>query len=279
VSVTPPTAETIGHVPDYPSLTRLDGRGFVLMGSGRGLGRQCAHALASAGARLVCADVDPAAAETTAAEVDAIPFAGDLTQRASVEQLFATAQAEFGKVDGFVDLIGKAVPSAVADLDDASWDRQLDIVLRHAQHAATVGGSLMAASGGGVMVFVSSVAADRPAPGLPGYSAAKAAVVALAKSVTLELGPSGVRANTVAPGMMWTPALHEQLGPDAWAANAAIVPQGRVATPADVAGVVLFLASDLSSHVCGQTLLVDGGAYLVKPYPAMPSLDQIAARA
>lgn len=253
-------------VPDYPALLRLDGRGFVVIGAGQGIGRQTAHALAAVGARVVCADSEPARAETVAAEVRGIPWTGDARVRADVARLIADAGGALGRIHGIVDIVGMARWADFLDVDDESWDWSFDMVLRHAYLAAQVGGRAMIATGGGVLVFVASVSGLTAAPRHAAYGAAKAGLMALVRSIAVELGPRGIRANAVAPGAVWTPRAAAMLGEEGRARSGAAAPLGRIALPRDIASAILFLASDLSAYVSGQTLVVDGGVSAKFPY-------------
>ena len=254
-------------VPDYQGRLRLDGRSFVVLGAGQGIGRQVTHALAGAGARTVCVDREAELAEDVAKEVDGIPWSGDATDRADVERLFAEAEAAMGKVDGIVDIIGMARYATLLDTDDESWDWHHDIVLRHAYLALTVGGKALERAGGGSAVFVASVSGRTAAPLHAAYGAAKAGLMALVKSAAVELGPSGIRVNAVAPGAVWTPPVSAMLGEEGRERNAKLAPLRRVALPEDIAAALLYFASDLSSYVTGQTLVVDGGVSAKFPYP------------
>ena len=254
-------------VPDYPSGLRLDGRRFVVVGAGQGIGRQTAHALASVGARVACVDVDAARAREVAAEVAGVAVAGDASRRDDAERVFEEVIGALGGLDGLVDIVGMARYAALLDVDDDDWDWQFDIVLRHAYLAVQLGGRSLAAGSGGVMAFVASVSGLTSAPRHAAYGAAKAALMALVRSAAVELGPSGVRVNAVAPGVVWTPRVSALLGEDGRVRNEANTPLRRVAQPADIAAALLFLCSDLSSYVSGQTLVVDGGVGAKFPYP------------
>jgi NAD(P)-dependent dehydrogenase (short-subunit alcohol dehydrogenase family) len=122
-------------VPDYPALLRLEDRVFVVIGAGQGIGRQTTHALAAAGARTLCVDIDTELAEEVAAEVAGIPWVGDASSRDDVARLFADAGASLGRIHGVVDIVGMATRYDLLDLDDETWDWQFDIVLRHAMLA------------------------------------------------------------------------------------------------------------------------------------------------
>ena len=254
------------EVPDYPGRLRLDDRGFVVLGAGQGIGRQASHALTSCGARTFLVDKDPGLAADIAAEVDGTAWSGDATVRADAARCFAEAEATLGRIDGVVDIIGMAQYGALVDIDDENWEWHHDIVLRHAFLAMQLGGRAMAPTGGGAMVFVASVSGLTGAPNHPAYGAAKAGLMALVRSAAVELGPSNIRVNAVAPGVVWTPRVSALLGEEGLARNTENAPLRRVAYPADIASALLFLVSDLSAYVSGQTLVVDGGVSAKFPY-------------
>ncbi|WP_327357521.1 SDR family NAD(P)-dependent oxidoreductase [Streptomyces sp. NBC_01304] len=256
-------------VPDYPSLSRLDGRGFVLLGAGNGIGRQTAHALTAAGARVLCVDVDKERAEAVATETGSLAYVTDVTRRESVRSLFADAARELGAVNGVVDIVGMARYAGLSELDDEAWHWHFDIVLRHAWLAVQYGAEAVAASGGGPLAFVASVSGLTGAPQHAAYGAAKAGLVSLVRSAAVEYGGRGVRVNAVAPGVVWTPRVAGLLGDEGRRRNAENAPLGRVAETSDIASALLFLATPLSSYVTGQTLVVDGGVGVKFPYPTI----------
>ncbi len=260
-------------VPSYGALLRLDGRGVVVVGAGNGIGRQSAHALAQGGARVVCVDNVAELAEDVAAELPdglGIPWTCDARDRAQVEAAVGAATDRLGRIDGLVDIVGMARYSDIFSTSDEDWDWSLDMVLRHAFLFSQVAGRRMAAGGGGAMVFVASVSGLTAAPRHAAYGAAKAALISLVRSLAVELGPSGVRANAVAPGVVWTPRVAKLIGERGREVQAGNAPLGKVASTADIASAILFLVSDLSSHVTGQTLVVDGGATVKFPFAMDP---------
>jgi NAD(P)-dependent dehydrogenase (short-subunit alcohol dehydrogenase family) len=254
-------------IPDYLSLLRLDGRGFVVLGAGQGIGEQAVHALAQAGARVLCVDRDEQLARNIAETVGGVACAADVTARADMQRVFATARKSFGRVHGVVDIIGVAGIKPLAEVDDAGWDAQFDIVLRHAWLAIQVGGEMMAADGGGSMAFVGSMSGNRAVPNQTAYAVSKAALHHLVRCAGAEYARRGVRINAVAPGYVRTPRLNQRLGEDAWSAIGKVIPIGRPATPAEIAGPLLFLASDLSAHMSGEVMAVDGGAGVMAAFP------------
>src|SRR6185295_5005187 len=169
-------------VPDYAALLRLDGRGFVVVGAGQGIGRQTAHALAGVGARVVCVDLEADRAGAVAAEVGGIAWTGDVRERAAVERLIADARTALGgRLHGVVDVVGMARYGELTTLSDDDWRWSFDMVLGHAFLLAQLGGKALADDGGGVMVFVASVSALTSAPRHAAYGAAKAGLVSLVR--------------------------------------------------------------------------------------------------
>jgi NAD(P)-dependent dehydrogenase (short-subunit alcohol dehydrogenase family) len=252
-------------VPDYPSQLRLDGRSFVVVGAGQGIGRQTCHALASVGARMVCVDNREDLASEIAAEVGGVPCVADARSREDADRAVALCASELGRVDGLVDIVGMARYMDLLDTSDEDWDWTFDVVLRHAFLFSQAAGKAMDA--GGVMTFVASVSGITSAPRHAAYGAAKAALMSWVRSLAVELGPRGIRANAVAPGVVWTPRVSQILGEKGRQLQAGNSPLGRVAEPADIAAGALFLCSDLASYVSGQTLVVDGGVGAKFPYP------------
>jgi NAD(P)-dependent dehydrogenase (short-subunit alcohol dehydrogenase family) len=246
-------------VPDYQTLFRLDGRAFVVLGGGNGIGRQVCHALAQAGGRIACVDRDPALAQYVASEVNGVALTGDITQRADVERIFAQAHEALGPITGLVDIVGMPHLGPLENLDDARWASQFDLVLNHAFLAMQIGGSAIAKASGGSMVFVASMAGQVSLPGQSAYGAAKAALIHLVSCMGKELGPAHVRVNAVAPGFVRTPRLNTMFTEQQWDQIGKLIPVGGPALPSEIAAPILFLASELASHVTGQTLTVDGG--------------------
>ncbi|KAE8754982.1 SDR family oxidoreductase [Paraburkholderia madseniana] len=263
------TDNTHQDVPDYLSLLRLDGRGFVVLGAGQGIGEQTVHALAQAGARVLCVDRDETLARKIAETVDGIPCTADATSREDMQRVFDTARQHFGRVHGVVDIIGVAGLKPLAAVDDASWDQQFDIVVRHAYLAIQIGGEMMKADGGGTFAFVGSLAGELAVPNEVAYASAKAALHHLVRCAGAEYAPHNVRINAVSPGFVRTPRLNQRLDEATWTRVGNAIPLGRAATPAEIAGHLLFLASDLSAHMAGEIIAVDGGLGVVAAIPSI----------
>lgn len=246
-------------VPSYLDLLKLDGRGFIVVGAGQGIGRQATHALAQAGAKLFLIDNQDALAKEIADEVGGTPWVADARDRGEVERAVAEARRKLGRVHGLVDIVGMARWGELLEVSDEDWDWTFSMVLRHAFLFSQAAGKAMAEEGGGVMTFVASVSGVTSAPKHAPYGAAKAGLMSWVRTLAVELGPKGIRANAVAPGFVWTPRISKLIGEDARKAQEPNVPLRRVAVPPDIASAILYLSSDLSSYVNGQTLIVDGG--------------------
>ena len=265
------TATDNTPIPNYLDRLRVDGRNFVVVGAGQGMGRHSAHTLTQAGAaKIVCVDIDDARASDIAQEIGVgIPWVGDVTKRDQVEALAAFSQREMGVVNGFVDIVGMARWQALLEIDDDNYDWTMAMNLRHAYLLSQVFGNVMKATGGGTMVFIASASGYASAPMHAAYGAAKAGLMAWVNTIAVELGEYQIRANAVAPGNILTPRMDAIFNAEQRAKNNANVPLGRMGLPEDIAGAVLYLSSDLSSYVSGRTLLVDGGVESKFPYSTL----------
>ena len=255
------------QVPDYMAMTRLDGQGHVVIGAGRGIGRQCAHALAQAGARVACIDLDGERAEAVAAETGGMALQGDVTSRAGVEALLSAAQEKLGRLDGIVNIVGVSLGSTVLDADDALIERNIELNLRHAIVTVQTGARMMASRDGGTITLVGSIAGITALPRQALYGAAKAALHHFVRCSAAELGHLGVRVNAIAPGYVRTPRMLDRFDEERWEEIEEATPLQRSGVPADIASIALFLASGWGRFMTGQVLLADGG--LTGPARAM----------
>src|SRR6267378_2497135 len=243
----------------YLKMLELKGRGFVVLGAGQGIGAAAAEALAQAGATVLCVDNDEGRAEAIAREVKGHACFADVLKRADMERIFREAQARLGAVTGIIDIVGIARLKPLAAFDDAAWDEQFDQVLRHAFLTLQIGAAALRQAGGGTITFVGSMAGLRAVRDQVAYGTAKAALHHLVRTTASELARDRIRVNAVAPGFIRTPRLEQILAADQWKLIEQAIPLGRAAQPHEIAAPLLFLASELSSHITGQVLAVDGG--------------------
>jgi NAD(P)-dependent dehydrogenase (short-subunit alcohol dehydrogenase family) len=241
--------------------SRLDGRGFVVLGAGGGgMGTQTSLALARAGATLLCVDNKESEAADIAAATGGTAHTADVTSRTDMEAVFARADQLFGdKFAGIVDIVGVARNSALPDAADDAIAWQFDIVLRHALLAVQIGAPMLARRGGGAITFVGSISGSSAIPTQGIYGIAKAALHQLVHYAAQEFGPGNVRVNAVAPGFVQTPRLKAVLPADVWQKIGDANPLRRPADPIDIAKAILFLSSDMASYVTSNVLTLDGG--------------------
>jgi NAD(P)-dependent dehydrogenase (short-subunit alcohol dehydrogenase family) len=237
----------------YTALFRLDGRRAVVVGAGSGIGREAARALAAHGAEVVCADRD---AEAAAATDAGTPYALDVLDRTAVR----AAASELGAVDVLVFTAATNVRKRLLDYADAEFDRVVDLNLRASFDLVRAFGGPMAERGRGSIIGFTSIRAVTVEPGQGVYAATKAGLVQLLRTAAAELGPRGVRVNAIAPGVVETPLTTQIRADPTWeAAYASKSALGRWAQPSELAGAVVYLASDAASFVTGSVLTVDGG--------------------
>ncbi len=255
---------------DYTKAMRLDGKGFVVLGAGQGIGRATCEALASQGARVLCVDRDPDLADAAAQAIGGIAETADILSEAELARAFDRAGQAFGpSFAGFVDIVGMADLRPITAFTEAEWDRQFALIVRHAFFALKHAAPYFPAEGG-TAVYVSSVAGVRSFADQAVYGAAKAALNHFIATASLEFGPKGVRINGVAPGLTLTPRIKSVLPEARLEALASAIPLGRHGTPDDIAAGILFLSSSLSRQVTGVVLPIDGGLSNVG---ALPNLD------
>ncbi|MEU9246856.1 SDR family NAD(P)-dependent oxidoreductase [Streptomyces sp. NPDC048385] len=239
-------------------------------GSPRGIGRATAHALAADGYHIAVVDLDKEAAEDTARHVAAshggetLALAADVTDAAAADAAIAQAEAVLPPIGALVNNAGITSPVPFLDVTPGDWDRIFDVNVRGSflvTHRVAAG---MAERGFGRIVFLSSVSAERGG-GLFGgvaYSAAKAALLGFARALARELGPSGVTANCVAPGLIDTDITQGKLDQDRKDAMTADIPMRRIGDVSDVADVIAFLARPGSGYSTGATYDVNGGSHI-----------------
>ena len=263
----------------------LAGQVALITGGGSGLGAAFCRRLAAGGAHVIVNDLVPEAAGATAAEIGGTAAAFDVTDAVAFDAAIDTAVAQHGKIDILINNAGIApepdptrtdqamanqmlrmegrvdelVPlDATAGLSDAEWDRMIRVHLYGTFHGVRAALRHMTPARSGSIVNIGSVLGLRPMAGAPHYSAAKAAIIALTKSVGQEVAPFGIRVNVVCPGWVDTPLL-APMDPMMMAGIVMQIPQGRMARAEELAELVRFLAGPASSYASGDVFTASGG--------------------
>ena len=244
---------------------RFQSQVAIITGSGSGLGRVLAHRFAAEGAAVVVADVVGQRASTVADEISGVGGSSlaqtaDVTNAADVEAMVGAARETFGSVNILVNNAAKATDTDFLDVSEEAWDEEVAIALKGSFLCSQAVLADMTEHRSGVILNISSVNALAYF-GNEAYSAAKAGILSLTRSLAVRYGPFGVRVNAIAPGTLRTPAWEQrrQKDPDVFDRVAKWYPLGRVGEPEDVAGAALFLASDEAAWISGTVLPVDGG--------------------
>ena len=238
----------------------LSGKNVLVTGSTRGIGRAIAETLAKAGARVavVGRDLEKAQEAATAIGNGSQGFACDVTDTTAVTKLVADVEAAFGSIDVLVNNAGITRDNLVMRLKDDDWDAVINANLRGAFAAIRAVSRGMMKRRSGRIINISSIIGIIGNKGQANYAASKAGLIALTKSVAKELGSRNILVNAVAPGFIET-EMTAAMTPEAREGLGKQIALERLGTPQDVAATVAFLASDLSSYITGQVLVVDGG--------------------
>ena len=242
----------------------LTGKVAIVTGAARGIGKAIALRFAQEGANIAFTDLNiDENAKATEAEIAALGvkvkgFASNAANYEDTHKVVEEIHKEFGRIDILVNNAGITRDGLMMRMDEAQWDMVINVNLKSAFnfiHAVT---PIMMRQRSGSIINMSSVVGVSGNAGQANYSASKAGMIGLAKSIAKELGSRGIRANSIAPGFIVTDMTH-QLSDDVrkqWESN---IPMRRGGTPEDVANTCVYLASDLSSYVTGQTIHVCGG--------------------
>ncbi|MGD8897513.1 MAG: glucose 1-dehydrogenase [Acidobacteriota bacterium] len=247
----------------------LDGKVALVTGGSRGIGRAVCTLLGRLGARVAVAYVkDHAAARATVDAVErgdsqAIAIGADLATEGEAERLIRETEDALGPLDILVlnHGIWKAAP--IESMTAEQWDETLRVNLGAARALCGEAARRMLPRGRGAIVVVASTAGQRGEAGHSHYAASKGALIAFAKSLATELGPSGIRVNAVAPGWVLTDMTRDALATPEGRVVVSGIPLGRPGQPEEIAGPVAFLASDLASYMHGHVLSVNGGSVMV----------------
>ena len=242
----------------------LNGRVAVVTGAGSGLGRAIAEGLADAGALLGCIDIEPTGNEATANSIGAeaaLAVTADVRTPAALDAAATTIEERFGTPQILVNSAGIGGRGPADHYPDERWVEVLDVNLKGSFNACRTFGRAMIETGGGSIVNIASIGGLVGFAGSVGYQASKGGVIQMTRTLAVEWAPAGVRVNAIAPGHIATTLVMKQ-----WETEPELkeffldrTPMGRLGTPDDVVGAVVFLASDAASMVTGQTLAIDGG--------------------
>jgi 3-oxoacyl-[acyl-carrier protein] reductase len=244
---------------------RLDGRVAFVTGAGGGLGEGICTSLAAAGAAIGCADIDSERAERIAARIRdeggrAVPLPLDVTDSGAVADAVRTTTAEFGGIDVLVNNAAIYPRRAWTDITEDEWERVLAVNLKAYFLCARACHASMKQRGRGSIVNVSSVTFLIGFDMLLDYVSSKGGIVGFTRALAHEVGPDGIAVNAIAPGAFPTDA--EKIHPDPGGYNQWVLEQQcvkRRGTPEDIGSLVVFLSSDASAFITGQTIAIDGG--------------------
>jgi NAD(P)-dependent dehydrogenase (short-subunit alcohol dehydrogenase family) len=251
----------------------LSGKVAIVSGGGSGIGAATAHLFAFEGAKVVVTGRRAELLIDVANEIGGLAVPGDVTDPAHADAVVEAAHRVFGGLDVVVANAGVGFGGTAADVDDERWGRTLDVNVTGPLRLVRAAIPGLIARGGGSIVLVSSVSGLVSSTDSAAYVTSKAALIGLARSLAVDYGPKGIRANALAPGWVATPMADDAMDElaaargitreEAYRLATARVPMRRAATPEEVAACCLFLASDASSIVTGSVLVADGGGTAV----------------
>jgi len=235
----------------------------LITGGGRGIGKAIAIAFAKEGADIVIGDVNQSDAENTCREIEGLgrktlPLVMDVTDFAKVEEAVNKILDKFGKVDILVNNAGITKDNLLLRMSDADWDAVIKVNLKGTFNCTKAVSRPMIKQRCGKIVNIASIIGIIGNPGQANYSASKAGIIALTKTAAKELASRNINVNAVAPGFIQT-EMTAKLPEDLKLKMKQVIPMDKFGTPEDVAAVCLFLASESSSYITGQTIVVDGG--------------------
>jgi 3-oxoacyl-[acyl-carrier protein] reductase len=245
---------------------KLAGRVALVTGAAQGIGKAVALLLARNGADIVVSDINLEKAEDTAKEIQsigrkALAVKGDVANWSDVERMVEGILEKFAKIDILVNNAGITRDKLILRMTEEDWDAVLDVNLKGTFHCTKAVVRHMAKQRSGKIVNIASVVGEMGNAGQANYSASKAGVIGLTKTIAREFAQRGININAIAPGYIETP-MTEALPEKAKEELKKLIPMERLGKPEDVAEAVLFLVSEESSYITGQVLNVNGGIYM-----------------
>ena len=250
---------------DYRPLFDLSGRVALVVGGGSGIGQAGAEGLGAHGAHVCVADITAADAEGVAARIEAAggkagALAIDVRDTGAVERMVAAVLQEYGGLDVLLMTPAVNLRKRLLDYTDEEFDRVIELNLKGTFRVARACARVMSERKRGSIILMASIRAVTVEPGQSIYASTKAGIVQMARGLAAELGPSGVRVNALAPGIVATPLTRQIMSNAEWnRAYASRCALGRWAEPEEMAGPIVFLASDASSYVTGTVIFADAG--------------------
>jgi NAD(P)-dependent dehydrogenase (short-subunit alcohol dehydrogenase family) len=247
----------------------LHGKVAIVTGGKSGIGKAIALALAGAGADVaVCGRVlEDGQLRAVADEVQrlgrrSLAVRTDISRKADVDNLVKTVVNEFGGIDILVNNAGNYFMAPLVETPEDDWDRIINTHLKGYYFCCQAAGKIMAARKRGNIINIASAVTHKVTPRAGVYCIAKGSVIMLTRVLAVELAPYNIRVNAISPGLVKTKLLEAWFSDEAYKRIEPQVPLGRMAQPDDMTGAAIFLASDASSFITGQTIVVDGGRYL-----------------
>jgi 3-oxoacyl-[acyl-carrier protein] reductase len=240
----------------------------IVTGAGQGIGRAISLRLAQEGARVVVSDINQSGAETVAAEIEktggqALASHTDVSKPDSVEDLKRRTLERFGRIDILVNNAGIYPVCPLAEMTEDLWDRVIDVNLGGSFLCSRAVVPYMRAQKNGRIICVSSTLAYKGAKNGAHYAASKAGIIGFVKALARELAPDGITVNAICPGLANTAQPRGHRSEEELIAQAKNIPLGRIGQADDMAGPIVFLASDAASYITGQALMVTGGGFML----------------
>lgn len=249
---------------------KLTGRVAIITGGGQGIGKEIARAFTEAGAKILVSDMIEETLQATTKELrnqggEVLAKVTDVRNSGQVAEMFKTALDHFGKIDILVNNAAGNFKTPFLELSENGWDAVVRSTLKSVFLCSSAAAKIMVGQKSGNIISISSMDAFRASVSAVPYGASKGAIVSMTKTIALELSPYNIRVNTIAPGYIETPGTAQFRTPEIEEHRKKIIPLGRMGQPEEIATIALFLASDASSYITGETILADGGVTLSHP--------------